>query len=155
MIDFNHCVGSIITKCKCSADEAWSALNTAFLTLDQSLPEAAQYWWLINIGVFNVYDTVRKTYTSIDSGLKREVLVDITDIPDESSADDEDWDFLHLFKSDLAREYAVFLCESGRKFTMESVRHWLRKTHGINSRTTTRRVHYEVLHVAKKIQDLG
>lgn len=141
------CVKTIMTRVKCSYDEAWDGLTQAFLTLDQSRPETAQCWWLINIGSFAVIDSVRKTYSSKE-GVKREVPSDF--LTTEAPTLDE-YAFLKAFPEGFVREFAQRLADGQSKLTEGSCNHWLRKQHKLNNRRTAREIIRNVRIYSKRL----
>lgn len=148
MMDYDACVRCICRRAKCSTDEAWEGLNTAFLSLDRTLPEPAQCWWLIRIGSYIVLDSVRSQY--LNTGVKRLVSSECLEFMGKPSEDDQ-WDFLNAFPKGLTREFSRRLGEGKGKLTYESVRHWLRTRKQINDRTTARRILNEVRIYSKRL----
>lgn len=149
MVDYSSCVAKIQRRCQCSLNEAWEGLNEAFLTLDRTQPEAAQYWWLINVGSWNVADAVRQRYIG-KTGVMREESSDfLTHAAPDS--DEHEWDFLNAFPEGLVREFAQRIAEGKAKLTPDSARHWLRTKHNINNRTTGREVINEIRICAARI----
>lgn len=140
MVNYKACVRCICKRAKCSTDEAWEGLNTAFLSLDRTLPERAQCWWLVRIGSYIVLDSIRSQY--LGSGEKRLVFSECTEFSEQASTDE--WDFLNAFPEGLTREFAQRLGEGKGKLTYESVHYWLRNRKRINDRTTARRIINEI-----------
>lgn len=140
MVNYKACVRYICKRTKCSTDEAWEGLNTAFLSLDRTLPEQAQCWWLVRIGSFIVLDSIRSQY--LGSGEKRLVFSECTEFSEKASTDE--WDFLTAFPEGLTREFAQRLGEGKGKLTYESAHYWLRTRKQINDRTTARRIINEI-----------
>lgn len=141
------CVKTIMTRVKCTYNEAWDGLSQAFLSLDQSRPDNAQCWWLIHIGSLAVIDSVRRTYTP--EGVKREVPSDFltTAAPDSTN----EYDFLNAFPEGLVREFAQRLADGQSKLTEGSCNHWLRSQHNINNRRTAREILNEVRVCAERV----
>lgn len=149
MIDYNSCVRSIRKRCRCDKNEAWEGLNEAFLSLDKSLPERAQYWWLIRVGSWNVLDSIRQRYIG-KSGVIKFVSSDFKFTPAPHS-DENEWDFLNAFPEGLVREFAKRVASGKSSLTLESARHWLRKHHKTSSRTTSKEVINEVRICSKRV----
>ena len=148
-MDYSSCVAKIQQRCKCSLDEAWEGLNTAFLTLDRTQPEAAQYWWLIRVGSWNVADAVRKRYIG-KTGVMRELSSEfLTHAAPDS--DEHEWDFLNAFPKGLVREFAKRLADGKSKLTEGSCNYWLRSQHNINNRRTAKEIINEVRIYSKRI----
>lgn len=148
MVDYKACVRCICQRVKCSTDEAWEGLNTAFLSLDRTLPEQAQCWWLIRIGSFIVIDSIRSQY--LDTGVKRLVSSECLEFVGQPSEENE-WDFLNAFPEGLTRDFAQRLGEGKAKLSYDSVRHWLRTRKKINDRTTARSILNEVRICAERL----
>ena len=149
MIDYNSCIASIRHRCKCDNNEAWEGLNEAFLSLDRSLPERAQYWWLIRVGSWKVLDTIRQRYVN-KSGVLRFKSSDFEFVPAPNS-DENEWDFLNAFPEGLVREFAKRVASGQSSLTLESARHWLRKRHKSSSRTISKEVLDEVRICAERV----
>ena len=148
-MDYSSCVAKIQRRCNCSLNEAWEGLNEAFLTLDRTQPEAAQYWWLIRVGSWNVADAVRQRYIG-KTGVMREESSDfLTHAAPDS--DEYEWDFLNAFPKGLVREFAKRLADGHAKFTEGSCNYWLRSQHNINNRRTAKEIINEVRIYSKRI----
>lgn len=147
-MDYSSCVAKIQRRCNCSLNEAWEGLNEAFLTLDRTQPEAAQYWWLIRVGSWNVADSVRQRYIG-KTGVMREESSDFltTAAPDSTN----EYDFLNAFPKGLVREFAKRLADGHAKFTEGSCNYWLRSQHNINNRRTAKEIINEVRIYSKRI----
>ena len=147
-MDYYSCVAKIQRRCHCSLNEAWEGLNEAFLTLDRTQPEAAQYWWLIRVGSWNVADSVRQRYIG-KTGVMREESSDFltTAAPDSTN----EYDFLNAFPKGLVREFAKRLADGHAKFTEGSCNYWLRSQHNINNRRTAKEIINEVRIYSKRI----
>jgi len=130
-------------------NEAWEGLNEAFLTLDRTQPEAAQYWWLIRVGSWNVADAVRQRYIG-KTGVMRELSSDFLIYPAPDS-DEHEWDFLNAFPKGLVREFAKRLADGKSKLTEGSCNYWLRSQHNINNRRTAKEIINEVRIYSKRI----
>lgn len=148
-MDYSSCVAKIQRLCQCSLNEAWEGLNEAFLTLDRTQPEAAQYWWLIRVGSWNVADAVRQRYIG-KTGVMRELSSDfLTHAAPDS--DEHEWDFLNAFPKGLVREFAKRLADGESKLTEGSCNYWLRSQHNINNRRTAKEIINEVRIYSKRI----
>ena len=149
MVNYEACVRCIRRRVQCSTDEAWEGLNTAYLSLDTTLPERAQCWWLIHIGTFLVKDSIRSQYIG-NSGVRRFEASDFLDFVAQPSGENE-WDFLNAFPEGLTREFAQLLGEGKAKLTEHSARHWLRTHKNINDRTTGRKIINDIRVYSKRI----
>lgn len=147
-MDYSSCIAKIQRRCQCSLNEAWEGLNEAFLTLDRTQPEAAQYWWLIRVGSWNVADAVRQRYIG-KTGVMREESSDFltTAAPDFTN----EYDFLKVFPKGLVREFAKRLADGQSKLTEGSCNYWLRSQHNINNRRTAKEIINEVRIYSKRI----
>ena len=151
MIDYKQCVKVIQAKAKCSADEAWTGLASAYLTLDTSRTEREQVLYLQTVGTYAVHDYVRSKYTDRTSGIIRMVTADFADIPSASATSE---DFLKVFPDGLVREFATGLADGASKFTIGSASHWLRNCHNINNRKLPREVLNDTRSHAKRLLKL-
>lgn len=138
MIDYIKITRVIQARAKCSPDEAWSGLASAFLSLDTSRSENEQVHYLCKFGALMVTDEVRKKYIGSD-GTMRFTQLDESLVEGTASASDE-YDFLKAFPEGLVREFATRLAEGTSSFTAGSVSHWLRKTYNINTRSSVKGV---------------
>ena len=148
MVDYSSCIAKIQRRCQCSLNEAWEGLNEAFLTLDRTQPEAAQYWWLIRVGSWNVADAVRQRYIG-KTGVMREESSDFltTAAPDSTN----EYDFLNAFPKGLIREFAKRLADGQSKLKEGSCNSWLRRKPNINNRRTEQEIINEVRIYSKRI----
>lgn len=140
-IDYQSCVSAIRKQCRCSEQEAWDGLTSAYLSMDRSRSEKEQCWWLIHIGAYKVLTVVRQSYSSAVPGCKREVPLDEQCL--EAPVDDE-WGFLSVFPEGYARQLAMWLSCGKHRLTTDSVRYWLRKTYGISAKTLPKTLEAEV-----------
>lgn len=147
MIDYKLVAKCIAIKTHCSASEAWDGLSTAFLKLDQTRTEREQCRFLIIVGAWSVYTELRHRY----GGGQFQCSLD--DAPEVASGtiDIDELDFLNAFPEGLVRQVAEAISLGQCSYTYESVRHWLRKTQNINSRTITRKLLYEVGIYSKRV----
>ena len=151
MIDYELAAIHIMAKCRCSKDEAWSGLATAFLYVDTSMDEAAQYSYLVTYGAKAVRKEWSRQYVDKDSGVKRFVASDFGDLKSDDEVTD-DLDFLNAFPEGMAREYAKFLSEGGRKFTMHTCLNFIRRKYSLNNRNQARRLYESVRIRAARIR---
>ena len=149
MIDFNNIARVIRAKCRCTSDEAWSGMATAFLSLDTTRSEGEQEAYLIKYGSFAAIDEWRSQYTDKGSGVMRLVPSDYSTFATKPSLD---VDFSELFPDDC-RGYAEYLANGGT-YSLNSARHYLRTRAGINKRTSTRRLYERTKLCAKRLQEL-
>lgn len=147
MIDYKLVAKCISIKTHCSASEAWDGLSTAFIKLDRTRSEREQCRFLIIAGALSVYTELRHRY----GGGQFQCSLD--DVPEVASGsiDIDEFDFLNAFPEGLVRQVAKAISLGQCSYTYESVRHWLRKTQNINSRTITRKVLYEVGIYSKRV----
>lgn len=147
MIDYKLVAKCIAIKTHCSASEAWDGLSTAFIKLDRTRTEREQCHFLIIVGAWSVYTELRHRY----GGGQFQCSLD--DVPEVASGsiDTDEWDFLNAFPEGLVRQVAEAISLGQCSYTYESVRHWLRKTQNINSRTITRKVIYELGIYSKRV----
>lgn len=125
MIDYNEVVVKIRACARCSADEAWSGLAQAFLSLDRTRSEREQYWFLIHFGAIQVNEAIREKY---------EPLGVYSTVSDEAFeylyTPDDEWEFLRWFDDGPVREYARLMGEGIVKIcTFDSVRRFLRNNY--------------------------
>lgn len=146
-IDYQMCVSAIRKQCRCSRQEAWDGMVSAYLTMDRGASDACQSWWLINIGALKVCTAVRETYTA-EVGVKREVPLDGQLLP---AADEWEWDFLNAFAEGYPRELARWLANGKHRLSVDSVRYWLRKRYGISAKTLPRQLEAEVRRSAARL----
>lgn len=147
MIDYKLVAKCIAIKTHCSASEAWDALNTAFLRLDRTRSEREQCRFLIVVGTWCFYTELSHRY---GGGHFQCSLDDVPEVV-SGSIDIDEFDFLNAFPEGLVRQVAKAISLGQCSYTYESVRHWLRKTQNINSRTITRKVLYEVGIYSKRV----
>lgn len=147
MIDYNLVAKCIAIRTHCSASEAWDGLSEAFIKLDRTRTEREQCMFLIIVGAWSVFTELRHRY---GGGQFQCSLDDVPEVAGGSIVVDE-WNFLKAFPEGLVRRVAEAISLGQCSYTYESVRHWLRKTQNINSRTTTRKVLYEVGIYSKRI----
>lgn len=152
MVNYAKCMAIVRAKCRCTTDEAWSAVNEAFLSLDRSRPESQQEAYLQWKGRLCFYDELRRYYrkgvkekalVSLDclkADLDSSVLAEMAD--DTDSGDYSDGSFLSAFPEGPVREYARALASGHRVFTYNGARAFLRSRYHINKRSTSK----EVLH---------
>ena len=147
MIDYKLVAKCIAIKTHCSASEAWDGLSTAFIKLDRTRTEREQCRFLIIAGAWSVDTELRHRY---GGGQFQCSLDDAPEVASGSIGIDE-WDFLGAFPEGLVRQVAKAISLGQCSYTYESVRHWLRKTQKINSRTITRKVIYELGIYSKRV----
>lgn len=151
MINYKLAMKHIMAKCRCDEDEAWSGLATAFLYVDTSMDEAAQYFYLVEYGTKAVRKEWSRQYVDKTSGVKRFVQSDFEDL----KSDDEvtnDLNFLNAFPEGMAKEYAKFLSEGGRKFTMNTCLNFIRRKYLIGNRAKARRLYESVRTCAARLR---
>lgn len=150
MIDYPKLVRVIQARTQCSNNEAWSAMATAFLSLDQSRSEGERVNYLIQVGSLKVAECLRDKYVD-SSGVQRFVSLELTsEVVDDKPADD--LKFLELFPQGLVREFATRLAEGTSKFSAGSASHWLRKFHNINTRKSVKELLNDTRSAAKRLQ---
>lgn len=148
MIDYNEVVVKIRACARCSADEAWSGLAQAFLSLDRTRTEREQYWFLIHYGAIQVNAEISRKY---------EPLGVYSTLGDEAFdclyCPDDEWRFLDWFDEGPVREYARLMGEGlVKQCTFDSVRNFLRKQHKeIASYETARQVYNRVRTCAARL----
>lgn len=147
MIDYKLVAKCIAIKTHCSASEAWDGLSTAFIKLDRTRSEREQCRFLIVSGAWSVYTELRHRY----GGGQFQCSLDDAPEVASGSIDIDEWDFLNAFPEGLVKQVAKAISLGQCSYTYESVRHWLRKTQNINSRTITRKVLYEVGIYSKRV----
>lgn len=151
MINYELAAIHIMAKCRCSKDEAWSGLATAFLYVDTTMDEAAQYSYLVEYGAKAVRKEWSRQYVDKTSGVKRFVTSDFSDLKSDSKVE-SDLAFLEAFPEGMAREYARLLSEGKHKFTMHTCLNFVRRRYSLNNRTQARRVYESVRIRAAKLR---
>ena len=150
MIDYSKLVRVIQARTQCSTNEAWSAMATAFLSLDQSRSEGERVNYLIQVGSLKVAEILRDNYVD-SSGVQRFASLELTgEVVDNKPADD--LKFLELFPQGIIREFATRLAEGTSKFSTGSASHWLRKFHNINTRKSVKELLNDTRSAAKRLQ---
>lgn len=130
-MDYVTIIKIISRKCglpRDRVDEAWEAMNTAYLTLDKSRSEGEQAAYLI-MSACNIIklQRPREDYVDRTSGVKRFVSVDFQFSSAFAVKPDRNSDrFLEVFPEGLVREYADHLADGG-KFGPNAVQYWLRQ----------------------------
>lgn len=147
MIDYTLVAKCIAIRTRCSESEAWDGLSVAFIKLDRTRSEREQCRFLVIVGAWSVFTELRHRY----GGGQFQVSIDAVPEVAGGSVDVDESDFLNAFPQGLVRQVAAAISVGQCSYTYESVRHWLRKTHNINSRTITRKVLYEIGICAKRI----
>lgn len=122
-IDFKEVVTKIRASARCSKDEAWTGLATAWLYLDQSRTLNEQYWFLINIGAKFVRGAIQAKY----SPQGEYSVMELEHTPPTTVDSDR---LLYHFDEGPVRDYATAI-SSGLVTTvsLDSVRAYLRKYH--------------------------
>lgn len=132
-------------------DEAWEAMNTAYLTLDKSRSEGEQASYLIT-SACNIIKVrlPRQDYVDRTSGVRRLVSVDFQFSCVFAAKPDRNSDrFLEVFPEGLVREYADHLADGG-KFGYNPVKYWLRQR-GNCSRVAAKELYESTRIYAKKL----
>ena len=137
MIEYKWLNKAIQSRAKCSADEAWTAMSIAFLSLDRSRTEREQVSYLLEYGTLNVKKQLQREYTP-DGERKFQYGYDWDSV--ETTSDHNDDAFLDFFKDGTEREFALALAEGDATFTHGSASHWLRKHKNINKRTACKQL---------------
>lgn len=150
MIDYEVAVKCIRAKCRCTEDEAWSGLATAFLYLDTSRSDSEQFAYLVKCGCSFVRSEWQYQYVDKTSGVRKFVQSDFETLSVEPEVVPDD-DFLRAFPEGLAREYAKYV-SSGRTFSLQNCRNFLRKKFNVSNLSTPRRVYESVRICAKRLR---
>lgn len=137
MIEYKWLNKAIQSRAKCSADEAWTAMSIAFLSLDRSRTEREQVSYLLEYGTLNVKKQLQREYTP-DGERKFQYGYDWDSV--EEPSDHADDAFLDFFKEGTEREFALAIAEGEATFTHGSASHWLRKHKNINKRTACKQL---------------
>lgn len=153
-MDYTTIVRVIARKCglpRDRFDEAWEAMNTAYLTLDKSRSEGEQASYLIT-SACNIIKVQlpRQDYVDRTSGVRRLVSVDFQFSCMFAVKPDRNSDrFLEVFPEGLVREYADHLADGG-KFGYYPVKYWLRQR-GNCSRVAAKELYESTRIYAKKL----
>lgn len=137
MIEYKWLNKAIQSRAKCSADEAWTAMSIAFLSLDRSRTEREQVFYLLEYGTLAVKKQLQREYTP-DGERKFQYGYDWDSV--EGPSDHAGDAFLDFFKEGSEREFALAIAEGEATFTHGSASHWLRKHRNINKRTACRQL---------------
>jgi len=137
MIEYKWLNKAIQSRARCSADEAWTAMSIAFLSLDRSRTEREQVSYLMEYGTLNVKKQLQREYTP-DGERKFQYGYDWDSV--EIASDHNDDVFLDFFKEGTEREFALAIAEGEATFTHGSASHWLRKHKNINRRSACKQL---------------